>query len=124
MEMYAVASTLIKEGIGKMNIMTDIRPIEANSTDEAMGIYMREITVEFKEHNVHVRPVVLLTSSNSETLEKTDNYKYLKEDLALYRSLKETISRCSGLVYSGIRAAMLMIELRIENETGKKPEGI
>lgn len=65
MKMYAVSSTLIKEGIGKMNIMTDIRPIEANSTDEAMGIYIREITEELKEHNVHVRPVVLLTSSNS-----------------------------------------------------------
>ena len=66
MQMYAVASTLIKEGIGIVNIMTDIRPIEANSADEAMGVYIREITEEFKEHYVHVRPVVLLTSSNSE----------------------------------------------------------
>ena len=59
MKQYAVASTLIQEKPGVMNILTDIRPIEADSEAEAIGVYVLEVSKEFPEHNIHVRPVSL-----------------------------------------------------------------
>ena len=60
---YAVASTLIKNyGVGKLNIMVDLRKIEAVSKEEAMGIYITAIVDEFPEHNVHCKPVAMIIS--------------------------------------------------------------
>lgn len=60
MNKYAVAATLIKDMPGKMNIMVDLRKIEAASQEEAIGIYMIQVAEQYQEHHVHVRPAVLL----------------------------------------------------------------
>lgn len=59
---YAVASTLIKEMPNKMNIMTDLRLIEAVSKEEAIGIYVLQVSEQHPEHQIHVRPAVMLLS--------------------------------------------------------------
>ena len=57
--MYAVASTLIKDMPNKMNIMTDLRLIEAVSKEEAIGIYMLQVSEQYSEHQIHIRPAVM-----------------------------------------------------------------
>ena len=57
---YAVASTLIKYyRTGNINIMTDLRNIEAISKEEAIGIYITNVAEEFPGHNVNCRPVAM-----------------------------------------------------------------
>lgn len=59
---YAVASTLIKKMPNKMNITTDLRLIEALSKEEAIGIYVLQVSEQYTEHQIHVRPAVMLLS--------------------------------------------------------------
>jgi len=58
-EVYAVASTLIKEMVTKMNVVTDLRLIEAVSKEEAIGIYMMQVSEQYPEHQVHMRPAAM-----------------------------------------------------------------
>ena len=55
---YAVATTLInKVSSGVVNVVTDLRFIKANNHHEAIGIAMEELSKEFKEHHVHIKPL-------------------------------------------------------------------
>lgn len=49
---YAVAVTLIKEGIGKHNILTHLYDISAVSSDEATGTAYRLSREDHPEHTV------------------------------------------------------------------------
>jgi hypothetical protein len=58
METYVLSATLLKQnGIGSVNIMTDLRFIDAVSKEEATGKYVLEVSEEFPEHSIHIRPV-------------------------------------------------------------------
>jgi hypothetical protein len=56
---YAVSATLIKDTKNRINIMTDLRRIKANSKEEAIGVYIMEVSEQFKEHQIWVRPVAM-----------------------------------------------------------------
>ena len=56
---FAVCSTLLKDIQNGYNIMTDLRMIEAISKEEAIGKYTIEVSEQFKEHQIYVRPLAM-----------------------------------------------------------------
>lgn len=57
MKKYAVASTMVKTIPSGLNLVTDLRFIEAENEHEAMGICMEQLSDCYKEHYVHIKPV-------------------------------------------------------------------
>lgn len=54
---YAVASTLINFMENKINMITDLRLIEAFNENEAVGIYVDMVNKQFPNHNVNAKPI-------------------------------------------------------------------
>ena len=63
MARWVVAATLKKHLIDRLNIITDIRYVEGETEDEVIGKYVRIISEDFPEHDIHVRPLALPTSN-------------------------------------------------------------
>jgi hypothetical protein len=63
---YAVAATLLKatspttSSHTDMHIWTFIEKFKAVSENEAIGLFMKQANVEFPDHNIFRRPVVVL----------------------------------------------------------------
>lgn len=56
---YAVAGTFTKRVSTGISIMCAIRKVEAASSDEAMGKFLRIMVTELPGHNIHVHPVYI-----------------------------------------------------------------
>lgn len=59
MKIFATLSTLIKDIPNGENIVSDLRVIETESREEAIGKYVLEISEQFPEHYIHCRPLVI-----------------------------------------------------------------
>jgi len=68
--MYAVAATFIKDlatsndktygaNVLGLNVQTHIRKYKADSADEAVGMFVREMFNDLPDHYIHCRPVVV-----------------------------------------------------------------
>jgi len=63
---YAVAGTFTKRISSGLNIVCAIRKLEAISSDEAAGKFIRIMSEELPEHNIHVRPVFVALEDDKE----------------------------------------------------------
>jgi len=54
---YAVASTMLKTIPSGVNIVTDLRFIEANNEQEAIGVCMEQLSHDYMSHSVHIKPI-------------------------------------------------------------------
>ena len=56
---YVVSATLTKDIPTGLNIMCCSRGYLAESKEEAVGRFVLEISKEYEEHQIHVRPVCI-----------------------------------------------------------------
>jgi len=56
---FAVCATLTEDVPNGINIMTDLRTVKAANKNEAMGIYIMEVSEQFKNHQIYIRPLVM-----------------------------------------------------------------